>query len=364
MAGRHFIMGMLFILAATTSARSQVGDSALAKGESPGSTFLVLPALGYTPETRFFGGIVGGVIWGSESYPQKSSVTALMIYSQNKQIQSGVSYELFLKDGELRIAGETYFLRWPDKFYGIGNTTPSGAEENYSDKFVRSLIGIYHKVATGLSLGLEYELRSCKVTDMMSQGSLADNRLTGVAPYFGSGLGVTVIYDTRDDNFVPLRGLYVVGGGRWFARAFGSDVRFSRYTFDGRAYLPVAGEHVVGFNLYIGGVTDGAPFQMLALAGGESRGRGYYFGRYRDNTLMSGQVEYRSPLVARIGLVLFGGITEVAPSLGRLSAAGIHPFAGVGIRFRLLQAARVNLRFDIGFGDASSGNYIGINEAF
>lgn len=50
--------------------------------------------------------------------------------------------------------------------------------------------------------------------------------------------------------------------------------------------------------------------------------------------------------------------------LAFLALRSIHPFTGFGIRFRLLDDTRVNLRFDWGFGDNSSGNYVGVNEAF
>ena len=364
MSGRSIILLSFFTYGGFVFARAPVSDTVMTVNESPGKTFVALPALGYTPETRFFGGLVGSLIWGSEKPSLKSSVTALMIYSQNHQVQAGVSYEIFLTRGAFRITGETYYLRWPDKFYGIGNSTPASAEEAYSERLVRSVNGVFHEVAPHLSLGLEYELRSGRIVEMSEKGLLAAKQVVGVNPYFASGLGVTMIYDTRDDNFVPLKGLYFIAGGRWFTRALGSDFVFTRYTLDGRAYLQIGDEHVMAMNVYLGGVSDGAPFQMLWLAGGESRGRGYYFGRYRDNVLMSSQVEYRSPLVWRVGFVVFGGVTEVGPALRGLSTAGIHPFAGMGVRFRLLQSARVNIRFDFGFGAASSASYIGINEAF
>jgi outer membrane protein assembly factor BamA len=170
--------------------------------------------------------------------------------------------------------------------------------------------------------------------------------------------------DARDDNFAPLSGRFVYLSGRWFAKVLGSDYAFARYTLDAREYIRLYGDHVLGIQTYLCAVSGPAPFQMLSLLGGDVRGRGYFDGRYRDNILFSAQAEYRSALLYRCGLVLFGGITQVSENFAGLALRGIHPFAGFGVRFRLLDDTRINVRFDWGYGDHSSGNYVGVNEAF
>lgn len=52
------------------------------------------------------------------------------------------------------------------------------------------------------------------------------------------------------------------------------------------------------------------------MAGDDRRMRGYYQGRYRDNDVVSGQVEYRRKLNWRHGYVLWLG----AGTLGKTSA--------------------------------------------
>ena len=55
--------------------------------------------------------------------------------------------------------------------------------------------------------------------------------------------------------------------------------------------------------------------------GGEQLMRGYYLGRYRDNNLVAGQVEYRFlpfPFSKRLGAAAFLGAGTVAPKVGDL----------------------------------------------
>jgi hypothetical protein len=344
-------------------ARSPEGDSAAGRSQG-GTRYLALPAIAYMPETRFIGGMVGACIWQSDDTLKKSSIGGQLLYSQNDQLQAGVSFEIFSDSGRSRLSGEAGYSYWPGKLFGIGNRTPAAAEEPFTEKFFRSRISLFISVAPGISAGPEYELRTSSDVETSAGGSLRTTGIGGVERFIASGLGVAALLDTRDDNFAPVRGRFVYLSGRWYGGLLGSDYSFARYMVDARGYIPLYDEHVLGLQAYICAISGLAPFQMLSLLGGDVRGRGYYNGRYRDNMLFSAQAEYRTPLLFRCGLVLFGGITQVSENVAGLALREIHPFAGFGIRFRLLNDARVNLRFDWGYGDNSSGNYIGVNEAF
>jgi hypothetical protein len=361
--GKAGLISILLVFSAGARAQSPSEDAA-SSPPSGKKNFLILPALGYTPETRFIGGVVGGYFWQSEDTLRKSSVSGQFFYSQNKQVQTGISCEIFSDSGRSRFTGETIYSYWPGKFYGVGNQTPLAGEEPFVEKFLRSTFGLFLSVWPGLSIGPEYELRISSVVETSDAGALRTGRIGGVENYVASGLGIAAVFDTRDDNFVPQKGCFVYLSGRCYARAFGSDYSFAAYTLDAREYFPVYGTHLLCFQSYIRAISGPAPFQMLSLLGGDVRGRGYYSGRYRDNVLVSGQLEYRTPLLFRCGLVLFGGITQVSERFAGLALREMHPYAGFGIRFRLLRDTRVNVRFDWGYGDNSDGNYIGVNEAF
>jgi hypothetical protein len=107
------------------------------------------------------------------------------------------------------------------------------------------------------------------------------------------------------------------------------------------------------------------PFYDLGLLGGSKLMRGTIMGRYRDKTYYVLQSEYRMPvLVWRFGLILFAGIGDVAPSVGKITISTVKPTYGLGIRFRFDELEKVEIRMDMGFGKGSNGVYFDINQAF
>ena len=60
--------------------------------------------------------------------------------------------------------------------------------------------------------------------------------------------------------------------------------------------------------------------------------------------MLATQLEYRLVLRWRLGLVGFGGIGEVAPSVGEFRGDQLLPAGGTGIRFLLSKKFQVNLK--------------------
>jgi outer membrane translocation and assembly module TamA len=107
------------------------------------------------------------------------------------------------------------------------------------------------------------------------------------------------------------------------------------------------------------------PFYDLCLFGsGLDAIRGYIGGQYRDESSLTTQLEYRRPVYKRWGMVAFGGIGQVAPSLSELNADNILPSAGLGIRFRASEKDQINLSVDYARGKDSDAWYFRIGEAF
>jgi hypothetical protein len=92
------------------------------------------------------------------------------------------------------------------------------------------------------------------------------------------------------------------------------------------------------------------PYYHLAMLGGDEMLRGYYLGRYRDETLAEFEAEYRYPIYWKFSGVAFLGAGAVAPTLGDLLHEPIRWAVGGGARFSLSDEERLNLRFDAGFG--------------
>jgi outer membrane protein assembly factor BamA len=106
------------------------------------------------------------------------------------------------------------------------------------------------------------------------------------------------------------------------------------------------------------------PLLEQGALGGSELMRGYYEGRYLDRTYAAAQVEYRLPITNRFGVVGFASAGRVAPRLREFNFQGLHPAAGAGLRFKLVKAENLNLRFDAAFGDTGGTFYFNVAEAF
>lgn len=104
----------------------------------------------------------------------------------------------------------------------------------------------------------------------------------------------------------------------------------------------------IAAQIYTEGRFGDVPVQSLALMGGDNRMRGIYLGRYRDHTIIDGQVELRFHLVWILGATVFGGLGEVAPDYGSYTFDGIRWSGGGGLRLMVDSKNKTNLRFDVG----------------
>ena len=90
--------------------------------------------------------------------------------------------------------------------------------------------------------------------------------------------------------------------------------------------------------------------------------RGYYEGQYKDNDMITLQVELRQNIWRRIGCVVWGGAGNVFPSFEKFKWGHTLPNYGIGLRWEFKK--RINIRVDYGFGKHTSGFLFNINEAF
>jgi outer membrane protein assembly factor BamA len=147
--------------------------------------------------------------------------------------------------------------------------------------------------------------------------------------------------------------------------AIGSNYDFNSFELDARRYIALHNNHILAFQLYMVSKRGNPPFYEMAPLGGEIIMRGYYKGRYRDNNLLTGQVEYRTRFGwRRLGLVLFLGAGDVSSEYTHFKLTELKYSYGAGLRFRLDEKEKIDIRMDIGFGSNTDGVYFSIQQAF
>ena len=330
-------------------------------------SLVAYPVAFYLPETRLgFGGagIAAFRFKGEKASSRPSQLTLGFAYTLNKQILFYLPYELYWQDENWLAKGEIGYYRYFFNFYGIGNEQPSDFVEEFEVYFPRVRINIQRLVRPNLYTGLQYWFDNYDITSVAEGGQLASGEVLGGSGGNISGLGWVTTYDNRDNIFFPRKGHFVETIAFFNKPILGSDFNFNRYTLDARTYVELPWKHVLAGNLYTGFITGDAPFNELLLLGGTRRSRGFYEGRFRDNSLALLQAEYRFPLFWRFGAAAFGSLGKVANNYAALGSAPIRWNLGGGIRFLLSEKDNINLRLDVGFGENSLGYYFTIGEAF
>lgn len=260
-----------------------------------------------------------------------------------------------------RIDYTLYFFSMPSAFWGIGyknndnDRNASKYKRMQNQAKIDFLVKLGRYTYLGPSLSFDFVLGKDFTDIALLQGQ--SRRTTYLSA------GAVFIYDSRD--FIPnaYKGLYlkleqrvypaVLPGNKWFGR--------TAATFDW--YRQVWKGGVVATDLMTEFNYGRPPWTMVSLMGGSYRMRGYYEGRYRDNNMITAQVELRQRIWRRIGAVAWAGAGNVFRSFDRFDLSHTLPNYGLGARWEFKR--RMNVRLDYGFGKRDQRGFLfSINEAF
>ena len=335
--------------------------------DAAGTSIIPFPFVFYTPETKWaFGGTVITMFRLSESGAQEqaSSISPIFVYTQKKQLIAMLGTELFLGAGRFRVNAEMGYSRFPNSIWGIGNDTPDDLKEDYTPRVISANVQFQRRVLPSFYVGGRIEFAHRRLLETDSSGLLAAGALPGTEDGRILSGGLLLTWDTRDNTVYPTHGGYRQLRAMINDSSIGSDYEYSRYSLDVRQYLSPASGHVLAVRGF-GEATSGTqPFDVMPQLGGEELLRGYYGGRYRDNNLVAVQAEYRAHVWKRLGAIGFVSAGRVSHQLSDMDFSGFKPAAGFGLRFLLAPDEGLNLRADWGFGNGSSGFYLGLGEVF
>jgi hypothetical protein len=173
-------------------------------------------------------------------------------------------------------------------------------------------------------------------------------------------LGATVLFDTRDNATNAYSGLRM-DGQALFSSAQGRDnTNYQSYYARFRSYHHVAEPLVIAWDIH-GCVKSGQiPLWDTCRLGL----RGFPATRYLSKSSLTAQVEARWNFHRRWGAVAFAGGGSVGDATNPDFEEDIIPSYGVGLRFMVMKAQRINLRVDYARSDDSSAWYLGVVEYF
>ena len=330
-----------------------------------GVNWSVLPGPFYTPELRLgLGMAVAGIyrVDPNDKTTQNSSLSFTGYVSSSGALGIGLSSYTFFTDDRWRLFVDGSVNRVPTGFWGIGYDAAQGNEQEYTNNAIRVHPIIMREVVKNLYLGAGWDFSTLHATIDDPRADDTFTRYDAHSSSLASGASISLNYDSRDAITRPQRGQFFKVEYTWFDPSVGSDTHFNVTEWQYDYYHLLNEKTVLAVDLW-GRFTRGdVPWDRLSMAGDDRRMRGYYQGRYRDNDVVSGQVEYRRKLNWRHGYVLWLGAGTLGKNISALDDHPLLPTAGVGYRFEVKPA--MNVRLDLGFGKESAGFYFQVAEAF
>ncbi|PWK17585.1 BamA/TamA family outer membrane protein [Xanthomarina spongicola] len=330
---------------------------------------VAFPIVFYTPETSFGFGAGGQIFLLNQKniYNDRvSNVFVDFIMTSKKQFILDVIPQIYFGKGDYFLDMNFKWKIFPNDFWGIGNTTPNSNLESYDMTSQILKVSFLKRLPPDLNFGFEYIYENHDVTKVEEGGLLSTGEILGSDGAVISGFGIIFNLDSRNNVGSPTSGHLLKMNAQFSSELFGATETYNKFIADLRTYQKISNKSIVALQLLYEGNYGNAPFQGLAWYGGGNKTRGYYQGRYIDNSLYLIQAEYRYRFKPRFALAGFGLFGKVASDQKQLfSLNDLKPSAGGGLRFKLLKNQDTWVRLDAGIGiDGSSGIYFGVNEAF
>src|SRR6201986_970619 len=268
----------LFFMVLLFTAKANPGDTALVK-KTKNIKLLAIPVLYYAPETKWGAGAAGVLRFKQRHEPDSmrhSNVLFALSATQLRQLVLGAPFQFWFNKEKDNIYGEPTYQNVNYLFFGIGNQVPQYFKERYFATFARFKITALRRIYPHLYVGPKYVFDYTGITQLSDTGMLIKGKISGYNGGIASGVGGTVKYDNRDNQFYATKGYYVGFFALTNSAVTGSNYRFDKYSLDMSTYLALPHNQVIAFNAYGTINTGNVPFYQMAVLGGDSKMRGLY----------------------------------------------------------------------------------------
>ena len=329
---------------------------------------LIYPTIAYAPETSLEIGFSTLFLYHAkrDTLNRLSELSAFTFFTLRSQYGIWADHAFYSDKNKWMLLGRLRYQDFPLFYYGIGPREDETYDAIIGGRYLLWRERMMRQIKGNWFVGFQADLQQIARVDFAWEDSTSTFELPlGAEGSTNLGLGLNFMYDDRYNVLNVRKGWYGEVGFLRYAPTWGSNFDFNVVHWDLRTFRPF-NKHQVLAAQFLGQLTQGdAPFNQLALLGGDQLMRGYYLGRFRDNNLVAAQVEYRwlpFPFAKRWGGAVFMAAGSVFPDLE--SAPVLRLAGGAGVRFLLFEQKDVFVRFDVGFTQEGTGAYFYIGEAF
>jgi hypothetical protein len=333
----------------------------------------VYPTLAYAPETSWEIGFSSlNVYFAKQDTTNRlSEISGFTFFTLENQYGLWFDHAIYSDQDRWFFLGRLRFQSFPLFYHGLGAISP----EDYTARVEANQIVIkervLRKIQHNLFLGAELDYQRLSAVDFMlvEPNNEAFELPLGNAGSNNLGLGLGLVQDNRHNVLNVRHGFFSELAFLHYNPAWGSTFKFTSVLSDTRVYKPMGKNNVLAAQLLGQFNVGDVPFNQLALMGGESLMRGYYYGRYRDNNQLAAQVEYRFLPIPfnftdRIGAAVFAGAGSVFNQVNTLEISDFVVSGGAGLRVLLFPKKDIWTRLDVAFTREGAGFYLFVGESF
>lgn len=365
-----------------------------------------LPAVASNPANGWMFGLAPSATWymGSPENTKLSNLVGNLLYTTKKQWIFSVRSNIFLSENSLILIGDWRYFLTSQPTYGLGSSSPNEVQlDSYfpsnngvlwgEQQMDFTLIRFYEAVLKRISdtnfyLGIGYHLDiHSKIENFLTEeqgtpmGQFSHDAYNlshgfDTDSYTLSGLTLNAVYENRDVAVSPYEKNFAWVSYKVNPSFLGSDQSSSTLQVDYRHYFNLNSQrkrHLVGVWAYGNFLVSGnLPYMNLPSLGWDMfgrTGRGYAQGRFRGESMLYSEIEYRFPLQQNKetfgGTLFFNANSFGSKFNGEKLLEAINPGYGLGLRVMINKANRTTIAADYAFGrKGNSGFYLNINESF
>lgn len=239
-------------------------------------------------------------------------------YTSNKSWGGGLVHSMSLADDRFKVLMFGGYADINMNFYGIGaNAGKRDVSVKMDDKGTMGLLQGQYELVENFYVGGRYQFLKINsqikrenpiFPDLNLPKNLLDSQISGIGP--------SITYDSRDNQFAPRKGVNVTLVGLFNIKGLGSDFSYNKWQLAANALFPVTKTGTLVLHGGMCAVSKGGPFYDLCMYGMGGDLRGYEMGRYRDRASWATQAEWRQHLGGKFGAVFFAGVGGIAKDLG------------------------------------------------
>jgi len=322
--------------------------------------FVIVPIPISNP-TLDTGLVVGAAYFYPQTEQQKkvqpASVTgAAAMYTSNKSYAFGIGHESYWDEDKWRFTGA---IGYADMNFDLA--TPDGNGGAIDTEWLLRGDFLFAQVARKIAgrwylgiLGRFVDMNQDFVTGLQSVDFDFGSETKSV------GLGVLAEHDTRDMPTNPYSGNLFKLNGLFNNQSLGSDKTYESYNMAFNSYHKMSSSVVLAWQV-VGCLKSGTVPLWDACRVGL---RGFPATKYLGKASAIAQFEARWQMSNRWGLVGFAGAGYIKNSFSEVRDREAIPSYGIGLRFMVMKAKRINVRLDYGRSNDSDAVYLSVGEAF